>query len=71
MVDIKQLKDAIKNSGVSHEMIAHELGINESTLYRKLQRGGSTITVEQAQKMTDILKLPPDKAQSIFFNFPS
>ena len=71
MVDIKQLKDAIKNSGVSHEMIARELGINESTLYRKLQRGGSTITVEQAQKMTNLLNLAPDKAQSIFFSFPS
>lgn len=67
MVNVSKLRDAIKSSSHSIASLSAELGIDESTFYRKLNREGSTFTIAQADKIKRELKLSAKTAQEIFF----
>lgn len=67
MVNVTMLKDAIKSSNHSIRTLALSIGIDESTFYRKLNRDGSTFTLEQADAIKRELNLSAKKAQDIFF----
>ena len=62
------LRDAIKNSNHTIKTLALAIGIDESTFYRKLNRSGSTFTLEQADLIKKELNLSAKKAQEIFFS---
>lgn len=67
MVDVEKLKSQIKDSGQTVRTLADRMGIDVSTLYRKLQSGGESFTVKEASQITDILSLNSEKANEIFF----
>lgn len=67
MVNIALMNDAIKRSGKTKAEIAAAIRMDESTFYRKMNKNGSTFTVEQACRLAETLKMDADTAQSVFF----
>ena len=67
MVDVEKLKKIIDESGQTVRNIAGKMGIDVSTLYRKLQKGGESFTIKEASQLTEVLSLDSEKAQKIFF----
>lgn len=68
MVNVSKLREAIKNSNYTIASLSLALGMNDSTFYRKLERNGSTFTLEQADIIKNALGLDAETAQSIFFS---
>lgn len=62
----EELIREIKKAGYNNKSFSEELGMIESTFYRKLKKGN--FSVEEAQKMVEILNLNGDQAYYIFFN---
>lgn len=67
MANINMLRDAIKNSKHTIDSLSEAIGIDKSTFYRKLERRGTTFTVEQANAIKVELGLTAATAQKIFF----
>lgn len=67
MVDVEKLKIEIKKRGMTVPAIANKLRLSPSTLYRKLQNGGESLTVGETAQITDILSLSTKRANEIFF----
>lgn len=65
-VNINRLKGKIVEKEKTGAEIAKELGINQSTYYRKLSRGGATFTLDQASKLSEILDLNETERTDIF-----
>lgn len=68
MVNVLMLKGKVIERGYNLEKLAEKLGIDRSTLYRKLNNAGEDFTIKQANEIVSLLKLSPDEAVSIFFN---
>ena len=68
MVNVLMLKGKVIERGYNLEKLAEKLGIDRSTLYRKLNNAGEDFTIKQANEIVSLLKLRPDEAVSIFFN---
>lgn len=68
MVNILMLKGKVIERGYNLEKLAETLGIDRSTLYRKLNNAGEDFTIKQANEIVSLLKLSSDEAVSIFFN---
>ena len=49
MVNIEKLKKVIEKNDQTVKDIADKMGIDVSTLYRKLQKGGESFTILQIQ----------------------
>ncbi len=64
MFDRKRFKAQLILAGVSMKELAEALGIDESTLYRKVSADGS-FTREEINKMIDVLKI--ESPMDIFF----
>ena len=67
MTNVDKLKGAIKEKRLTPEKVAESIGIDKSTMYRKLSNGGD-FTIKQADAITQILGLTGDEAQAIFFS---
>lgn len=65
MLDTLKLKGKIIESGKSIETLSAELGINQSTFYRKLKN--NTFEIGEADKIVAILSLSGEEAVAIFF----
>ena len=66
-VDIELLKKSIAASGKTKETVAKEIGVDYSTLSRKMKCDGLAFSVGQMHKLVDSLKLSADDARKIFF----
>jgi len=66
MLNKDALVEKIKENDMTLESFATELGINYSTLYRKLN-GESDFTRSEIQISKNVLKLDVNTADSIFF----
>ena len=64
MFDERKFRAQLVLRGISMKELAVELGLNESTLYRKVKADGS-FTREEINKMIDILEISDPK--EIFF----
>ena len=64
-MNIEKLLEAIKKAGYENKSFAEELGIAESTLYRKLKK--QNFSVDEAQKISKLLRLDAAEAYEIFF----
>ncbi len=64
-MEIEKLLGKIEQKGFSNKEIAEKLNIAESTFYRKLKR--KSFSVEEAQKMSELLSLSATEAYEIFF----
>lgn len=65
-MNVAMLKKKIGERGINVETLAEKIGIDRSTMYRKLNADIST-TVAEAVKIKDALGLTNEEARSIFF----
>ena len=68
MVHINKLKGKIIEQGMNVEELAREIGVDKSTLYRKIQNKGETITIREANLICKALKLSREEVIAIFFS---
>lgn len=57
MVNINKLKARVVENGMSIPELAKEMGLDKSTLYRKLRDDGAGLLVGEATQIISILKL--------------
>lgn len=67
MINTAELKAEIKRSGMTQEQLAKEIGMNPSTLNKKINNKQSVLSVDEAQKIAKILEIPQEKLIGIFF----
>lgn len=60
------LKGKIVERGMNVETLAEKIGIDRSSMYRKLNNF-EKITIGEAQKIKDVLELSDEQARTIFF----
>ena len=68
LINVNKLKGKIIENGLSIETLAAEMGIDRSTLYRKLKNDGDTMLIKDANKIVKILNLTTTEAMDIFFS---
>ena len=68
MVNINKLKGKIVENGLTVEGLAEKLGVDRSTLYRKLNAEGETFTIKDANMICKALELNIQEATAIFFS---
>ena len=68
MTNVDKLKGIIKERRLSPEKVAEIIGIDKSTMYRKLNNGGDEFTIRQADVISEALGLTAEEAQAIFFS---
>ena len=66
-MNVQKLKDKILERGINVETLASKIGIDRSTMYRKIKLDIST-TVADAVKIKNALGLTDEEARSIFFD---
>lgn len=66
-MNIPKLKSKLVERGINVETLAGKLGIDRSTLYRKLD-ASEKFTIGEAQKIKTELELTTEEATSIFFD---
>lgn len=66
MLDSQEIKKLINDKGYTLGAFAKKLGINNSTLFRKLNKYES-FTIGEAIKVCDLLSLTNEQAINIFF----
>lgn len=64
-MDLNRLKGKIVEKGWNVEMLAEHIGIDRSSMYRKLNNF-EKITIGEANKITSVLDLSNEEASSIF-----
>lgn len=68
MTNVDKLKGAIVEKRLTPEKVAEIIGIDKSTMYRKLNNGGEDFTIKQADMIASALNLSGNEAQAIFFS---
>lgn len=67
MINARELKAEIRRNGTTQEELARKIGMDPSTLNRKINNKQGTLTVDEAQKIVAELNIPNTKLLSIFF----
>lgn len=67
MVNIRKLKAKLVEKDISIIELANVLGIDKSTVYRKLNKAGENFTVKDVEKISKALSLTYDDIKDIFF----
>ena len=67
MTNMMKLKGKIVEKGFNVGRLAEAIGLDSSTFYRKLSNDGLTISIGEANKIVETLKLNSNEAMSIFF----
>lgn len=67
-MNLELLRWKIYESGKTIKGVASDLGIKESSMYRKLAHDGRNITVNDARKIKEVLNLTVEDMNSIFFS---
>lgn len=68
MLNINKLKGKIVERGMNVGDLAELLGVNKSTVYRKLQNEGQTLTIAQVDAIANVLELTGEEVNAIFFS---
>ncbi|RKD33963.1 helix-turn-helix domain-containing protein [Lacrimispora algidixylanolytica] len=66
-MNTQMLKGKIVESGITQEAVADAIGMNRCTFYRKMKRKGNTFTVEEMNKIVQVIPLSREEAVLIFF----
>lgn len=66
-MDVNKLKGKVVEKGMNMSQLATKIGIDRSTLYRKLKSQGDTLTVKEVNLIVRALGLTKDEAVDIFF----
>lgn len=64
-MDLNKLKGKIVEKGWNVEKLAEQIGVDRSSMYRKLNNF-EKITIGEAKKITEILDLTNEEASYIF-----
>ena len=64
-MNLNKLKGKIVENEMNVEKLADKIGVDRSSLYRKLNNG-EKITIGEASKIKDVLNLSDDEAYDIF-----
>ncbi len=67
MVNIDKLRGKMVEKRISADCIAHEMGVDKSTFYRRLSDNGSTFSIAEADAIVSALSLTLEEATAIFF----
>ena len=68
MVDkSKYLKQKIIEKNITQEAVAMALGIDRSTLYRKMKGGLSSLTIGEAEVIAEFLDLSRQEITKVFW----
>lgn len=67
MVNVDLLKSKITERRTNVSEIAAQMGVDKATLYRRIA-DGSSFTIGEVEKITEVLQLSHDDAISIFFS---
>ncbi|ANM47005.1 antitoxin Xre-like helix-turn-helix domain-containing protein [Mammaliicoccus sciuri] len=67
MLNANKLHGKIIENGLNKSEVAELMGIHRSTLNRKMNVEGDKLTVKEANRLVEILKLSPEEAMDIFF----
>lgn len=67
MVNIRKLKAKLVEKDISIIELANILGIDKSTVYRKLNKSGDSFTIKDVEKIAKALSLTYDDINHIFF----
>lgn len=68
MVNVNKLKGKIVENEINIAMLANKIGVDKSTLYRKLNVDGESFTIKEADLIARELSLTPIEATAIFFS---
>jgi DNA-binding phage protein len=68
MPNINKLRGKIVEKGINVSELAKTLGINKSTLYRKLKNNGEDISIKEANLIIKELNLTIEEVNAIFFS---
>lgn len=68
MVNILKLKGKIVERNTTQENVAKLCGIDRTTFYRKMKKGGDDFTVGEIRSMVSGIPLTKDEAMDIFLN---
>lgn len=66
MINTAKLKGLIVERGTTQQAVADAIGIDRSTFYRKMKKGGD-FTIGEAKKIKEELPLTDSEAIEIFF----
>ena len=68
VVNTNKLKGKIVECGLNISELAELIGIDKTTLYRKINANGQTITIKEADMISKELKLSKEEVNDIFFS---
>lgn len=68
MLNVNKLKGKIVEKGINISTLAKMINVDASTLYRKINNNGSTLTIKEADLIVKSLDLTADEANAIFFS---
>lgn len=68
VVNVNKLKGKIVENELTISELAENIGLDRSTLYRKLNSDGETFTIKEANLICIELRLSKQEAMEIFFN---
>lgn len=68
MVNITKLREAMRKAGLTPDTVSDVLHIDRATFYRRIAKKGTTFTVSEVSTLSELLKLPPQEMQEIFFD---
>lgn len=66
LINVNKLKGKIIENGMTIESLAMAMGIDRSTLYRKLKNDGDTMLIKDANRIVEVLHLECEDAIDIF-----
>lgn len=68
MVDVNKLKGRIVEKGLTVGELAAIIGIDKTTIYRKLKGNGDDFSISEADSIAKALSLNSSEATAIFFS---
>lgn len=66
-MNVNKLRAKIVEKGLSVDLVAREIGIDRSSLYRKINNAGETLTIKEANEIVRVLDIQANEAVDIFF----
>jgi len=68
LININKLRGKIAEKGLNISKLAELIGVDKSSMYRKIKLGGETLTIKEVELIVKALDLSTDEFEQIFFN---